>query len=103
MELIAGHDVLLHADRLRLEAFLRDLENPAFDVVEQARDVVLLFVGAGGVLRADADDLAEGVLLLDDLEVVAGVCRRGEEGEKLRDEGRAADLIELISARATSP
>ena len=33
----------------------------------------------------------------EDLDVISRVCGRGEEGEKLRDESRAADLVELIA------
>ncbi len=91
------HDLLLHREGADLEALAGDLVDLLLDLVEERGDVVLLIVGAGGVLRAGGDDAAQRPFLLENLDVIGRVGRRGDEGEQLRDEGGAADLVEQVA------
>ncbi len=89
-----GHHVLLHRLSAFLEALFGDFENGGLHLVQEAGDIVLLFVRAAGELGADADDFAQRMLFLEDLQVMARIRRRREEGEKLGDEGGTTDLLE---------
>ena len=90
------HELILEALGFVLVAVVGDFEDLGFHVVEERLDLVLIFVTARGVFRADADDFAEDEFFLNDLDVVGRVGRRRDEHEKPGDERRAAAVIEQV-------
>jgi hypothetical protein len=88
------HDLVFHGEGFVVEALVADREDFLFHFVEEIIDFVLLFVGTARAFRAGADDLAQDVFVPHDLEVITDVGRCRHEGEKVRDEGGAANCLE---------
>jgi len=88
--------VIFHREHLAFEPIFADVENFLFHFVQQAVDLVLLFVRAADTLGGGGNDLAENLLVAYDLQIVLHVGRGRNEREQIRDERRPADAVEQI-------
>ena len=79
-----------------LDAFFADLENVAFDFVEQCVHFAFMLVGAADDACAGENHLSQDILLANNGEVIIEI-RGGRNGVgQRRNEGDAADGIELL-------
>ena len=89
-------DQVLHLHRGGLDTVLADLEDVAFDFVDQAVDFAFVFVNAADHAGAGLDHLPQDMFFADDFDVVIEV-RGGRNGVGQGGEvGNAADRFELV-------
>src|SRR5437773_2375751 len=90
------HYLVLHGKHLTFEAVFADREDSLFHFIEQIIHLVLLFVGAPYALGRGGNDLAQDVLIANNLEVVPDIRSGRNEGEKAGDKCRAAYAVEKV-------
>src|SRR5438094_4677928 len=90
------HYLVLHGKHLTFEAVFADREDSLFHFIEQIIHLVLLFVGAPYALGRGGNDLAQDILIANNLEVVPDIRSGRNEGEKAGDKCRAAYAVEKM-------
>ena len=88
--------MIFHREHLAFEPIFADVENLLFHFVQQAVDLVLLFVRAADTLGGGGNDLSQNVFVANDLQIVLHVGRGRNEREQIRDQRRPADAVEQI-------
>ncbi len=90
------HHEIFGGNNLRFDVFSSDRKNLFLCVVQKRLDFPLLIVALSGKLVAREDQPTQDVLLADDINVVAGVCRGRNKAVKSAQIFRTADLFQLI-------